>query len=187
MDQRDEKYIPEGWTKKLRNNRVVFVTDSKVFIQGKTMLKEYQKVGRFCEADAEKLDFRQHASVDRIHREIGQLEEVNTDEPMEVDNHKATFLVKRSVAEHEKCVIEEGTKRLQIDPANPVNHISELENVSKILSDVLGDSDHLELCVDVESLKEDLAMAVTKEQFINTLVNNPQIVKYFSVLSKARR
>ena len=186
MDQRDDKYIPEGWTKKLRNNRVVFVTDSKVVIQGKTMLKDYQRLGRFCEADAEKLDFRQHASVDRIHREIGQLEEVNTDEPMEVDNHKATFLVKRSVAEHEKCVIEEGTKRLQIDPANPVNHISELENVSKILSDVLGDSDHLELCVDVESLKEDLAMAVTKEQFINTLVNNPQIVKYFSVLSKAR-
>ena len=186
MDQRDEKYIPEGWTKKLRNNRVVFVTDSKVFIQGKTMLKEYQKVGRFCEADAEKLDFRQHASAERTHGEMGQMEEVNVDEPMEVDSHKATFLVKRSVAEHEKGVIEEGSKRLQIDPANPVNHISELENVSKILSEVLGDSDNLEFCVDVESLQEDLAMAVTKDQFIKTLVNNPQIVKYFSVLFKAR-
>ena len=186
MDQRDNTYIPEGWTKKLRNNRVVFFTDSKVVIQGKTMLKEYQKLGRFCEADAEKLDFRQHASADRTHREMGQMEDVNGDEPMEVDSCEATFLVKSSVAENEKGVIEEGCKRLQLDPANPVNHISELENVSKILSEVLGDSDNLEFCLDVESLQEDLAMAVTKDQFIKTLVNNPQIVKYFSVLFKAR-
>ena len=60
MDKRDPNYVPDGWIKTIKNNRVTYKSPPpRVVIQGKSMLKDYQRKGRFCDVDADKLDFRQ--------------------------------------------------------------------------------------------------------------------------------
>ena len=59
-DLRDPGYVPEGWIRTLKNNRVIFKTSrpARVTIQNKRMLIDYQKTSKFLEADPEKMDFR---------------------------------------------------------------------------------------------------------------------------------
>ena len=200
MDQRDPNYVPDGWIKASRNSRVIFKTEPpRVVIQGKTMLKDYQKQGRFLEADPERLDFRHMgtskgsdlSTVGKGEMDVG---DVGGDESMEIDDQfqeqpesvDTAAVMKKNAAEHEKEKVESGTRRLEFNPDNPVNHKIELENASKILSQVLGESGNLELHIDVESLRDELAKTATKEQFIETLKNNEELYNYFSVLVKAR-
>ena len=60
MDGRDPNYLPEGWLKSLRNKRVVFLTPkpSRIVIQSRSMLSDYQNKGQFCDVQGGRLDFR---------------------------------------------------------------------------------------------------------------------------------
>ena len=84
MDLRDESYVPEGWLKTTRNERVVFLTQlpNRVVIQSKRMIKDYQKQGRYLGADPEKMDFRQLV-ISNSSNVVGDAKE--TCEQMEVD------------------------------------------------------------------------------------------------------
>ena len=65
MDFRDSSYVPDGWIKKTKNGRIVFKTShpNRVVIQNKKMLEDYQKQGRYQEANAEKMDFRKEKII----------------------------------------------------------------------------------------------------------------------------
>ena len=60
MDRRDPVYLPEGWVKSLRNKRVVFLTPkpTRIVIQSRSMLSDYQNKGQFRDVHGARLDFR---------------------------------------------------------------------------------------------------------------------------------
>ena len=83
MDLRDPNYIPDGWVKTLRNRRIVFLSPKpeRVIVQGKAMLKDLQRQGRFVEVDLDRLDFRGLVAKVSEVRVLGAVE----NEAMEVD------------------------------------------------------------------------------------------------------
>ena len=140
MDLRDESYVPEGWLKTTRNERVVFLTQlpNRVVIQSKRMIKDYQKQGRYLGADPEKMDFRQLV-MSNSSNVVGEAKE--TSEKMEVDQDEETIAdVKKNCAVLEMEKVHDGTKRLEINPNNTVKHREELESAAQVLKNLLVES-----------------------------------------------
>ena len=179
-DLRDPSYVPEGWIRTLKNNRVIFKTSppARVTIQNKRMLIDYQKTSKFLEADPEKMDFRGAGSrnVDKLavvtdddwqdeFMEVVDCEEDVMEVDAELDSSSNQMPTKDGVIVN----TQSATERLEIDPAKPVDHGKELEEASKILAKVLLDSSQLNLNVDVESFKEELLNTETTDDFIETL------------------
>ena len=191
MDPRDPDYVPIGWVKTSRNNRTVFLTSmpERLIVQGKMMLIDYQKKGRFLEVDSDKLDFRVVKVNDAKNREV--LESV---EDMEVDEIEGNALaeppehcaVDLKATEEQTDLIISATKRLQLDTENPVDHDAELKTASEILRHVMESSSNLETLSDLEGLKESLGKARTDEDFIEILKSNVQVYDYFSKVMKAK-
>ena len=194
-DLRDSGYVPEGWIRTSKNNRVIFKSKPpyRITIQNKKMLTDYQKKGQFLDADAEKMDFRGglgSRNVVKVADETDgdehedQMDVVGEDDDfMEVDSEPSD---QRETEEQEKGSVQSGTKRLKLDSTNPVNHGKELDEASKILSQVLSDSSKLELNMDVEKFREELLKTDTAGDFIEALKGNHDLFLYFSVLVKAR-
>ena len=177
MDLRVPNYTPEGWTKLTKNKRTVFKTPppGRILIQNKKMLLDYQKTGRFMEANAEMMDFR----LVQLTKDVCDMETSgkNSPELMEVDDDivegtnflkesdvvkRADVLEKRKMtpAAEEKMRIELGTQRLFSNPENPVNHYKELEKAAEILNEfMLATSNHMEVEVDVDAIKEKISKA----------------------------
>ena len=120
MDKRDPNYVPDGWIKTLKNNRVIFKTPPpRIVIQGKLMLKDYQSKGRFCDVDADKLDFRQgKAKNNEIEIEGTEgLDEMEVDcpEPIEEDTQFPESKDRdKTSAEVQKEKVETGTIRIRV-------------------------------------------------------------------------
>ena len=186
MDKRDPNYVPDGWIKTIKNNRVTYKSPPpRVVIQGKSMLKDYQRKGRFCDVDADKLDFRQEKAKNNDIESEGTegLDEMEVD----CDTQFITSKVKeKTSAELQKEKVETGTIRLEYDLENPVDHKHELDNAAGVLSQLLADSSNLEISLDLEKLKEDLSQSTSKEHFMEILKNNQEIYDYFSVLVEAK-
>ena len=125
MDRRDPVYLPEGWVKSLRNKRVVFLTPkpTRIVIQSRSMLSDYQNKGQFRDVHGARLDFRSTGlSISDASPSIMEVVEVR-DEEMEVDSTEITFsqpknAVRKTAAELQKELVENGTRRLQVDPKN---------------------------------------------------------------------
>ena len=189
MDLRDPDYIPDGWVKTSRNKRIVFLSPKpeRVVVQGKTMLKDFQRQGRFLEVDLDRFDFRGLVAND-----YGEsVHEVIDSEPMEVDEMVAnTFLeissVKIKGAEQQRDLVVSRTKLLENDPINPVNHELELEKASEIIRKVLENSDNLQANFDVKNLREELTNTVSNGEFMETLKSNKDMYAYFSDVMKAK-
>ena len=118
MDHRDPNYVPEGWIKTLKNNRVIFKTmPPRLNIQSKRMLLDYKKKNQFFEADAEKLDFRRLTKIG----EIAGVSDRDDSMEIDVDNEDRAMEVDVEL-EHQTCVtklppdqekVREGTMRLE--------------------------------------------------------------------------
>ena len=191
MDHRDPNYVPEGWIKTLKNNRVTFKTmPPRLNIQSKRMLLDYQKKNQFLEADAEKLDFRRLTK-------IGEIAGVSDrDDSMEIDVENEDRAMEVDVElEHQTCVtklppdqekVREGTMRLESKSESPVNHSDELRRASEILAQVVADSSRLELNMNFVEFREDLLSSETTDDFIDALTGNQDLCQYFAVLGKAK-
>ena len=94
MDLRDPNYIPDGWIKTIRNKRTVFMSPKpeRVIVQGKAMLKDLQRQGRFVEVDLDRIDFRGLVAQVSEARVLGAVD----DEAMEVDEVEAEASVEMS-------------------------------------------------------------------------------------------
>ena len=123
-DLRDSGYVPEGWIRTSKNNRVIFKSKPpyRITIQNKKMLTDYQKKGQFLDADAEKMDFRGglgSRNVVKVADETDgdehedQMDVVGEDDDfMEVDSEPSD---QRETEEQEKGSVQLGTKRLELD------------------------------------------------------------------------
>ena len=193
MDHRDPSYLPEGWVKSLRNKRVVFLTPkpSRIVIQSRSMLSDYQNKGQFCDVQGGRLDFRSTMlSTSDTSSSTLPMEAVEVgDEDMEVDLESTvlqpTYSVRKTAAELQKELVENGTSRLQVDPKNPLNHAHELEIASDILRQALEDSQKMAINIDVNSLKE-LVMSGSDEEIIEGLKSSKELEEYFSQVSNVR-
>ena len=201
MDARDPNYVPDGWIKTCRRTRVIFKTlpPHRIVIQNKRMLLDYQKQGRFLEANAEKLDFRnlcdekvpeisEPSDEEADQMDISELgfKEVELGDQMELDDVENTDVLRKKPAEQEVGKFELGASRLEMDPKNPLIHAVELEKASEILSQVLAESSKLEVKIDVEGFKDELMNAETTDEFMEILKTKQELYEYFSVLIKAR-
>ena len=191
MDFRDPKYIPNGWIKTMKNNRVIFKTNPppRLTIQNKRMLIDYQKKGQFLDADPQKIDFRVLVIQND---EVTEAAGGGDDDLMDVEDAEDCVMEvdvepeKVAGAEHKKTTVESGTRRLEIDSGNPVKHSEELEGAATILAAVLSNSSKLELNIDVKQFKEELFRAETGEDFLEAFKCNEDLFHYFSVLVKVR-
>ena len=204
MDLRVPNYTPEGWTKLTKNKRTVFKTPppGRILIQNKKMLLDYQKTGRFMEANAEMMDFR----LVQLTKDVCDMETSgkNSPELMEVDDDivegtnflkesdvvkSADVLEKRKMtpAAEEKMRIELGTQRLFSNPENPVNHSKELEKAAEILNEfMLATSNHMEIEVDVDAIKEKISKAENGLEILDILKSSGEVYQYFSMLDRAK-
>ena len=185
MDLRDPSYVPEGWIKTTRNGRTIFKTNrpNLILIQNKKMLQDYQKQGRFEDADAEQLDFRALKDLVTTENVCDVLEtQINVGEEDEVPVKKKRKL---SPAEEEKEKIEFGTQRLQVS-SSLIDHSKELEAAAQLIANVIHEADALELKLDVKLVKEELAKAETDEEFVRVLTSRSELYDYFSVLFRAK-
>ena len=110
----------------------------RVIVQGKAMLKDLQRQGRFVEVDLDRLDFRGLVAKVSEVRVLGAVE----NEAMEVDEVEAETSVeipsiKKTGAEQQRDLVVSRTKMLESDPDQPVNNKLELDKASGILRQVL--------------------------------------------------
>ena len=176
MDHRDPNYLPEGWVKSLRNKRVVFLTPkpSRIVIQSRSMLSDYQSKGHFCSVDGDRLDFRSAGlNTSDINPTSMEVVEMGAEE-MEVDVvvdstvsavSQSANAVRKTAAELQNDLLENGTKRLQVDTKNPVNHVRELEIATDILRLAMKDSQKLAMNIDVKYMKE-LVMSGSDDEIV---------------------
>ena len=181
MDFRHSNYVPHGWVKTTKNGRIVFKTShpNRVVIQNKKMLEDYQKQGRYHEANADKMDFRKEKIVQM---------DVCEEDAMDIDDNEdhEIMKVKKSPAEEEREQIEFGTKMLHPNLENPLNHSKELETAGEILTEVMIESSTLEMKIDVDLFKQELASAETNDSFLEVLKNKKELYQYFSVLARSK-
>ena len=181
MDFRHSNYVPHGWVKTTKNGRIVFKTShpNRVVIQNKKMLEDYQKQGRYHEANADKMDFRKEKIVQM---------DVCEEDAMDIDDNEdhERMKVKKSPAEEEREQIEFGTKMLHPNLENPLNHSKELETAGEILTEVMLESSTLEMKIDVDLFKQELASAETNDSFLEVLKNKKELYQYFSVLARSK-
>ena len=189
MDLRDPNYIPDGWVKTLRNRRIVFLSPKpeRVIVQGKAMLKDLQRQGRFVEVDLDRLDFRGLVAKVSEVRVLGAVE----NEAMGVDEVEAETSVeipsiKKTGAEQQRDLVVSRTKMLESDPDQPVNNKLELDKASGILRQVLENSENLQANIEVQNLREKLTMTVSDDEFIEVLKSNEDIYAYFSDVMKSK-
>ena len=161
MDLRDPNYTPDGWVKTLRNRRIVFLSPKpeRIIVQGKAMLKDLQRQGRFVEVDLDRLDFRGLVAKVSEVRVLGAVE----NEAMEVDEVEAETSVeipsiKKTGADQQRDLVVSRTKMLESVPDQPVNHKLELDKASGILRQVLENSENLQTNIKVQNLREKLTM-----------------------------
>ena len=206
MDLRDPNYTPPGWTKLTKNKRTVFKTPPPVrnLIQNKKMLLDYQKTGRFMEANAELMDFR----LVQMTKDICDMETSGTNNPeyMDVDDNivneeetnflresnevkRAFVLEQRKItpAAEEKQKIELGTQRLLSNPENPLDHTKELEEAAEMLNEfMLATSNPMYIEVNVDAIKEKISKADSGVEILDILKSTGELYQYFSVLGRAK-
>ena len=196
MEHRDPNYLPEGWVKSLRNKRVVFLTPkpSRIVIQSRSMLSDYQSKGHFCSVDGDRLDFRSAglntSDINPTSMEVVEMGAEGMEVDVVVDSTVSTVsqsanAVRKTAAELQNDLLENGTKRLQVDPKNPVNHVRELEIATDILRLAMKDSQKLAMNIDVKYMKE-LVMSGSDDEIVEGLKSSKELEQYFSQVSNVR-